>query len=366
LDFLCERNLALNSKERVKACMAHQKTDRIPINFRATDEIVRRLAKFLNTDYFGILHHYQIDFREIIPPYIGPTLASLQDGSEVDIWGVGRRAIVTDTGRDVAISVSPLQGANSVEEVKRHPWPKADWFDFAVVKEMVKEYGEYAISTPGIHIEGYHGVLHLLTYLFGMENAMMLLVTEPEMVMAAIEEIMKFFIGYYERIFEAGSGFIDFLFYKDDFGAQNNLLISQTMFREFFFSNIKELSDLAGSFGANFILHSCGSVMKLIPDFIEAGVKVLDPIQVTAKEMDIRKLKQNFGQRLTFHGGIDVQRLMPFGTINEITSNAKETIEVLGHDGGYFFSPSHRFQPDTPIENIAALYSAAFKYGACV
>jgi uroporphyrinogen decarboxylase len=199
-----------------------------------------------------------------------------------------------------------------------------------------------------------------------MEKAMMLLVTEPEMVAAAIEEIMKFFISYYERIFEAGSGLIDFLFYKDDFGAQNNLLISQTTFREFFFSNIKGLSDLAGSFGATFILHSCGSVMKLIPDFIEAGVAVLDPIQVTAREMDIYKLKQEFGQRLSFHGGIDVQRLMPFGTIEEITNKAKETIEVLGRDGGYFFSPSHRFQPDTPIENIAALYGAALKYGACV
>jgi len=354
----------LNSKERVMAAMAHQKVDRIPINFRATDEIIRRLAKSLNTDYFGILHHYQIDFREIIPPYIGPTLPSLPDGSEVDIWGVGRREMFMDTGRDVMISLSPLQGASSVEEVKRHPWPKADWFDYSVVKEMCKEYERYAISTPGIHIEGYHGVLHLLTYLFGMENALMLLVTEPELINAAIEEIMRFLTGYYERILEAASGCIDFLFYKDDFGAQNNLLISQATFREFFFSNIKELSDLARGFGVTFILHSCGSVMKLIPDFIEAGVAVLDPIQVTARDMDIRKLKEEFGQRLTFHGGIDVQRLMPFGTIEEITSKVKETIEVLSRNGGYFFSPSHRFQPDTPIQNIAALYDAAFKYGS--
>ncbi len=353
----------MNSKERVRITMAHEEADRIPINFRATDQIVQRLSKSFCSDYFGILNYYQVDFREVIPPYVGPVFEKTSDGSEMDMWGVGRKELVTDTGRDVMISVNPLRDAQTPEDVKNHSWPKADWFDFSQIKRMCRDFREYAISTPGLHIEGYHGVFHILTYLFGMEKAMLDLVVNPEPLKVAIREIMDFFKSYYERLFEAGEGNIDFLFYKDDFGAQNNLLISKEMFREFFFPNIKDLSDLAASYGGKIILHSCGSIMKLIPDFVEAGAAVLDPIQVTAKDMDIKELKSRFGDALVFHGGIDVQRLMPFGSPMEIRETTKATIEVLGKGGGYFFSPSHRFQPDTPIENIKALYDAVFEYG---
>ncbi len=353
----------MNSKERVMVTMAHEEADRIPINFRATDQIVQRLSKLMCSDYFGILNHYQVDFREVIPPYVGPRFQKAEDGSEIDMWGVGRKELITETGRDVMISISPLKDANSPEEIKNHNWPKVEWFDFSQVKQVCNQFKEYAISTPGIHIEGYHGVFHLLTYLFGMEKAMLELVINPELIKAAVKEIMRFFTNYYQQLFKSAEGMIDFLFYKDDFGAQNSLLISPEAFKEFFYPNIKELSDLAANYGAKVIMHSCGSVIKIIPEFIEAGVAVLDPIQVTAKDMDIRELKSRFGEQLTFHGGIDVQRLMPFGTVEKIKANAKETIEILGKNGGYFFSPSHRFQPDTPIENIISLYEAALKYG---
>jgi uroporphyrinogen decarboxylase len=340
----------VNSKERVKMTMAHEEADRIPINFRATDQIVQRLSKSFCSDYFGILNYYRVDFREVIPPYVGPLYEKGEDGSEIDMWGVGRKELVTDSGRDVMISVNPLKDAQTPEEVKNHSWPKAEWFDFSQVKQLCRDFREYAISTPGLHIEGYHGVFHILTYLFGMERAMLDLVVNPEPLKVAIQEIMRFFKSYYERLFEAGGGNIDFLFYKDDFGAQNNLLISKEMFREFFFPNIKELSDLAAGHGAKVILHSCGSIMKLIPDFIESGAAVLDPIQVTAKDMDIKELKSKFGEALVFHGGIDVQRLMPFGSVEEIKEKARETIEVLGKGGGYFSAPHTGFSPTLQLK----------------
>ncbi len=349
----------VTSKERVMVAMTHQRADRTPINFRATDEIIQRLVRYFNTDYFGILHHFRVDFREIIPPYVGPRHPKLRDGSDVDMWGVGRKEVIGETGRDVLISFSPLQDAETVEEMADYAWPQADWYDFSAVRPMVLEYRDFALSTPGIHIEGYHGVFHTLTYLFGMEKTMMLLVTEPDVIRAAIDRIMKFFRDYYNRLFEAAGGSMDFLFYKDDFGAQNNLLIGRQMFMEFFYPNLKTLAELAESYNARLFLHSCGSVVKLIPDFLDAGVAVLDPIQVTASGMDIRLLKEQFGDRLSFHGGIDVQQLMPFGTVEEVKAKAEETIEVLGNGGGYFFSPSHRFQRDTPLQNILALYGVA-------
>ena len=165
-----------------------------------------------------------------------------------------------------------------------------------------KVFKSYALSSPGIHLEGYHGVFHQLTYLFGMEKAMMHLVERPDLVNAAITKIMDFFTEYYERLFKASEGMLDFIFYKDDFGGQQNLLISKPMFREYFAPNIRTLSQLAESKGAKLILHSCGAVMKLVPDFIEAGVAVLDPIQVTAKGMDIHELAREYG------GPLDLSR----------------------------------------------------------
>jgi uroporphyrinogen decarboxylase len=348
----------MTSRERVNKAMAQQDTDRVPINFRATEQVAQRLAAALETDYNGILQHFRVDFREVVPAYIGPRHAPV-DGCAIDIWGVGRREVVSEHARDVLITLHPLAGAESVEAVAAHHWPRAEWFDFSRVAQMCRDYDAYAISTPGMQMSGYHGVFHLLTYLFGMERAMMDLAAEPELMEEAIRRIMDFYTAYYTRLFEAAAGRIDFLFYKDDFGAQNSLLISPRMFRTFFYPCIVELARLAARHGARLALHSCGSVRRLIPDFIEAGVAVLDPIQVTAADMDIRDLKSAFGDRLVFHGAIDVQRLMPFGTPAEIRASARATIDVLGQGGGYFFSPSHRFQPDTPVENILALYAEA-------
>ena len=125
----------MNSKERVKITMAHQEADRIPINFRATDQIIQRLSKTMCSDYFGILNHYRIDFREVIPPYIGPRFQKADDGSELDMWGVGRKELITETGRDVMISINPLKDVNSLEEIKNYPvkaagmsWVGLAWF----------------------------------------------------------------------------------------------------------------------------------------------------------------------------------------------------------------------------------------------
>ena len=353
----------MNSRERVAITLAHEKPDRMPINFRAVDAVVKKLGRKNGIDYEGLLRHWHVDFREVIPPYNGPELPVLEDEVAIDIWGVGRSEIDhPDGGRDVMVTFNPLKDADKVEDVKAHRWPKADWFDFASLPSICRRHNGYALSTPGIHAEGYHGVFHLLTYLFGMENGIMHLAMRPDLVRAAIEEIMKFFVDYYERFFETADGAVDLLFYKDDFGTQNNLLISAEMFRDFFQPTIKSLCDLAAGYGVKFVQHSCGAVFDIIPDFVAAGVAVLDPIQTTARGMDIVELKRKFGADLVFHGGIDTQHLMPFGTVDEIKTETRRVIDVLGEGGGYFFSPSHRFQADTPIENIVAAYEVVEEF----
>jgi len=352
----------VNAKERVLMSLNHQEPDRCPINFRATDAIIDLMCKHYKKDYYGLIEHLNVDFREVFADYVGPKSKKLDDGTQLDIWGVGRQELITEISRDVYINYSPLSHAETVEEVRNFNWPSVDLFDFSQMESKCDRYDGYAISTPGIHAEGYHGVFHLLTYLFGMEKAMLDLAINEEIILEAIKHINKFLLNYYEEMLKQANGKIDFLFYKDDFGTQNSQLISGDMFRQFFGPSLKELIDLANSYGATLILHSCGSVIKLIPDFIDLGVKVLDPIQTSAKDMDISVLKEQFGDKLTFHGAIDTQVVLPKSSPSEIREIVKNTIDILGKGGGYFFSPSHRIQQDTPLENIIAMYEAVNNY----
>lgn len=346
----------MNSRERVLTAMNHVRPDRVPINFRSVDTVADRMEHYYSKSHQELLEYLQVDFREVIPPYTGPAFPKDSNGNFFDEWGVRRKEVVTDRSRDVFVDYSPLADVEDLDEIRNYPWPDVDAYDYSCLETMCREFDGYAISGPGLFAEGYHGVFHQLTYLFGMEQAMMNLLTEEELVKETIKHITAYWTGYFDRMFTACKGKLDFIFYKDDMGSQNSLLVSQDVFRKFFKPSLKELCDLADSYGAAMIYHTCGSVKPLIPDFIDAGVKVLDPIQTSAKDMDIRVLKDSFGDKVTFHGAIDTQQVLPNSSPEEIIDIVKHTLSVLGKDGGYFFSPSHRIQQDTPIETIVAMY----------
>lgn len=353
----------MNSKERVLLALDHKEPDRVPINYRATDVVTEKVGKALRLDYEGILEYFNVDFREVIPSYQGPVINSdLSSKIQKDIWGVERTEIVTDTSRDVMVTLNPLKEIENVEDLDAYPWPKPEYFDFSNIEKKIDKYEGFAVSTEGIHAEGYHGIFHQLTYLFGMEKVMMDFILNKDLINKTIEKITAYFLDYYERLFKAGNGKFDILFYKDDFGSQNGLLISRDFIKEFFMPAMKKLVDLADAYGVKVALHSCGSIYDIIPDIVDIGVKILDPIQTTAKNMEINKLKTDFGNDLTFHGAIDTQELLPKGTPEEVKNVVNNTISVLGKGGGYFFSPSHRLQQDTPTENVLAMYDAVKKF----
>ncbi|MBO5354894.1 MAG: hypothetical protein J6B09_02380 [Clostridia bacterium] len=353
----------MTSKERVLTALHHVRPDRVPINFRATDILAERLKKRHACD--DLLEHYKVDFREIVVPYTGPVFERTPDNTWLDEWGVRRKEAITKTSRDVYIDLNPLgdiEDADDIEKLLAYPWPSPDQYDFSVAEAMCDRYKDYAICGPGMHCEGYHGIFHQLTYMFGMEQAMCLLVTEEELMKTALRCITDYWLGYYDRLLSAAKGKIDLIFYKDDMGSQDSLLISPEMYKTYFAPSLKELCDLADSYGATMIYHSCGSVVPLIPEFQKCGVKVLDPIQTSASNMDISMLKNTFGDQLTFHGAIDTQQDLPRKSADEIRELVKKTISVLGKNGGYFFSPSHRIQQDTPLENIDAMYDVALNW----
>jgi uroporphyrinogen decarboxylase len=148
----------------------------------------------------------------------------------------------------------------------------------------------------------------------------------------------------------------------DDYGTQRGLMMSPQMWRVFFAPHLETLADMAHNEGIKVFLHCCGSSREIIPDLIALGIDILNPIQPQAKGMDPRDLKAHFGNRLCFHGGIDTQKTLPFGSVNDVKEEVIDRLTIFGKEGGYILAPVHTIEPDVPLENILALYEAAKKF----
>ena len=190
----------------------------------------------------------------------------------------------------------------------------------------------------------------------GWEGMFIDMVERPEWVHFLARTFTDFYKEDYTRAAEATRGRIDLYLLISDLGSQAGPLISVSMFRQFVAPYIQEMTDCIHSLGGKVLYHSCGMIRPFIPDLIEAGIDVLDPIQPIGPSMAPESLKAEFGDRLCFHGGIDVQHLLVRGTPEEIQAEVRRYCTGLGHNGGYILGPTHLFQPDIPPENILAVY----------
>jgi uroporphyrinogen decarboxylase len=196
-----------------------------------------------------------------------------------------------------------------------------------------------------------------------MDKVLMDMMLQPDMAVTLMGKLTDFHEAYYSRFLEAGQGKIDILYVTDDYGWQKGPLMSPMLWRQFIAPNLKRIVDVAHRYGAKFMLHSCGSVRQLIPDLIQVGVDVLDPVQTQATGMNPDELKAEFGHRLSFHGAVDTQTTLPFGSADDVRREVEHHIAVLGQAGGYILAPTHNVQPDTPLENILTMYQSAIGAG---
>ncbi len=142
----------------------------------------------------------------------------------------------------------------------------------------------------------------------------------------------------------------------NDFGSQNGLLISEEDWVDIYYDNYKKLIDFAHGYGFKVMVHSCGSIETLIPYLIKLGVDILDPVQITTKDMDPASLSSKYGKNMVFHGAVDTQNILPFGTLDEVKYHCSELIEKLNVRGNYIVAPSNNFLPGTPCRNIMTVY----------
>jgi len=330
--------------------------------YRDIPEVRRRLLRELTLqDEDELFRVLGIDFRWIEPKYTGPSSGEPASGRTRNIFGVEYIHHEGAAGGYWEPEVFPLREVEDPSALEKHPWPRVEWFDFSVMEQQFRRFEGYALMTaPTVYCSP--GILSVIQDLFGMEKTMVDMYANPELWRRCAEKIMDFNIAFLEKFFYAAKGRIDFFRIGEDYGTQRGLLFGPAQYRAFLEPHNRRLAALAKTNGAFYYHHSCGAVRQLIPDLIDVGVDVLDPVQVQAAGMDLVGLKGDFGGTLCFSGGIDEQGVLPNGTPQQVREAVWKTLDVMSPGGGYFLGPTHNFQEDIPTANIVAMYESAKEY----
>jgi uroporphyrinogen decarboxylase len=338
--------------ERWQAVLKCQQPDRLPMDYWGTTEATRKLRRYLGcSTQWQLFERLHIDrVCGVGPKYVGPKLKA-----GYDIYGVRHRWIEHEGGRYRECVSNPLAQYNSVEEIERnYTWPSVDWFDYSEIAKRVKDKEKYPIQGGGSE--------PFLIYknLRGMEQAYMDLVLYPEIVHYCLDKLFAFCYANTVRIYEQAPGRILLSYIAEDFGGQQSLLFSPAMIHEFFLPRMKRMIDLAHSAGVYVFFHSDGAIRPILADMIEAGIDILNPIQWRCSGMERAELKSDFGDRVIFHGGMDNQFTLPFGSEADVRQEVLENIQTLGKDGGYILAPCHNIQVVSPPQNIVAMYETGY------
>ena len=352
-------NAEISSRERVILALQHKETDRIPITMVCSgiNEPARGLLdQYLKDEHGCDLAGYLnsiLDIRGVAPEYIGPPLKERED-----FWGVRRAPIQQGGGGSYdEIEYYPLNTAESVEDVYLHAWPQPEWFDYAGLPAQIDRVnangGPYAIMALNCN------VFETSWYMRGFEQAFMDLALASDLFELVLQKVTDFYYEYARRTIEASQGRIDLIFTADDIGQQNGLLMSLGMWEKYIKPYHVRINSMVHEHGAKVIYHTDGAVMEAVPGLIDMGINVLQALQFDADGMDARLLKETYGDRLCFQGGVSVQKTLPFGSPDSVRAEVEERIEVLGKNGGYILGPSHAIQAGTPVENIFAMFETA-------
>lgn len=350
----------MSSRERMLAAINHQPLDRVPTDIWATPEVWQKLQDHFKTDQAGVIEALGIDYiANPGPAYIGPPLPEIAPYDFYKIWGIATRKVDYGTGAYDEICHYPMAKIETIDDLKDFPWPQAEWFDFKGLAPEVKRLRQKHVVRIGYMAPFF---LHTLTR--GMEAAMMDPYRDPDFTHYLVGRISDYTLDYHRRLFEACAEHADLAEVTDDLGSQTGPLMSMEIFREFYKPHMQKMIDLSKEFGLKVFHHDDGGIRPFIPELIEMGVDVLNPIQAYCPGMEMTALKQDFGDTLCFHSAVDNQKVIPFGTPEDVRAEVRKCIDALASDKtGYICAPCHNLQPVTPVENIIALFDEARCYG---
>jgi len=344
----------MTSKERVITSLSWREPDRVPIQVYLTPEMAERLKR-----HFGgrsVDECLGVDFRGVGPKLVRPVRPP-EGGLTFDIWGAGYRKVTHgEAGTyDEAVHL-PLAGLKTMADVERYPWPSTDHYDYSTIPTQIERVKDYAVCAGGA---GTPDILNGTSRGRGMEQVMTDIALRDEVGLAIIDRRCDFWLAHMRRCLEADGGKIDILCLGEDCGNQNGRMFSPADFEEVFRPRLKRFYDLAHEFGAKAMMHSCGDTHEIMPTFIEMGLDVLDAMQPEPAGMQPEKIRAACRGKLAFCGLISTQQTLPHGTVADCRREARHRLEVIAPGGGYIFAPAHCIQPDTPIENVLAVYEEA-------
>lgn len=374
--------MPMSHRQRILSALNHQEPDRIPLDLGATrstalvvecyqrlnchlgaSEAPRIFSRWLNIAHPGqaMLERFDIDTRSLSqgPPDGGPD-RSFPDGSYQDEWGVVRSRPPGSLYYD--LTRAPFAGDADIPDLARHPWP--DPHDPGRVRGLAEaarrlhRETDYAVvlNMPG-------GIVHQAQFLRGFEDWFADLVTNQAFAHALMEKLADLWIEMAKNELDAVGEHVDVCFYGDDMAFQDGPMMSMELYRKMIKPYHRRLfAYLKSRTRAKILYHTCGSVVHLIPDLIELGVDALNPVQVSARGMDTRVLKREFGRDLSFWGAVDSQRVLPFGTPEMVTAEVRRRIDDLASGGGYVLCGVHNLQADVSPENLCAMYDTARAY----
>jgi uroporphyrinogen decarboxylase len=378
----------MNHRQRALAALNHQEPDRVPIDlgssrntgilleaYQALEALLYPGTMQTGQDDFGqskiarvvnpseeVLQRLDIDFRGIFlgrPDY--PLEKMLPDGSHQDELGVIRKRPPGSYYYDIVYS--PFDRDMSTEEIKKWPWPNPS--DPGYTRDLrqkaleLRQTTDYAVV---LHLQDV--IIHPSQYLRGFERWYTDFLMEPNLIESLLDIILEIRTELAVAALKEVGDLIDVVSSSDDIADQRGPMISPKMYRQFIKPRHKHYFDsLRTHTSAKILYHSCGSVTNLIPDFIDLGIDFLNPIQVSAVNMETGNLKREYGDKIGFWGAIDTMRVLPFGTPEEVRAEVRQRILDLAPGGGYVLAAVHNIQPNVPAQNIVTMYDSAREFG---
>ena len=328
----------MNNRERVLTALNHQQPDKVPYDIRFTQPAHARMAEYYgDADFESKLgncftwfrpYPHDVRFRLVAP----------------DIWedefGVRWNRTID---KDIGVPCNQLITPQNMDEFE---WPNPD--DPARYEFIAKAVGKTKDNTVLVSL-GF-ALFERAWTLVGMENLLMYMLTDEDFVNRLFDRILQYNLSIIEH---ACSLDIDIFRFGDDWGHQRGLLMGIDLWRRFIRPRIKRMYELVKSKGKYVMIHCCGKVDELFDDLIECSLDIFNPFQ--PEVMDVFEIKKRYGGRLCFYGGISIQRTLPYGTVNQVKSEVRKLMDIVGENGGYIASPSHDIPADAKPENIAAM-----------
>ncbi|MEI7910560.1 MAG: uroporphyrinogen decarboxylase family protein [Verrucomicrobiota bacterium] len=343
----------MTPRERILATIERKPTDCTPVDLWVAPEVLNSLREHTgHSDELAVYHQLGLDKIAWVFPGDGSGRFDPNAGNGKTMWGVPTRMMQAGHATYQEFGTPPLGDYDDIAQLDDYAlWPDAARFDYAGARQWAQQARSFQFATIGPWISHFE----IYCQMRGLENALMDIAADPDFLDATLDRIDAIQSAMLERFLGEMGDLIDIVFISDDMGTQESLLISPVSWERHFRGRLKNWCDLIHRHGKKVLYHTDGAVRPLLAGIINCGIDILNPIQHICPGMERAALQRDFGEQFIFHGGVDNQKVLPFGNADDVRRETRACIDTLGRDGGFICCSCHNVQAGTPVENILAM-----------